>query len=161
MTLASAGLKRGEESSGRKASCPDPDSRRRRVLKKSRLLVKQICHKRRSPLRVPEKPSAFHRLAQRTASRLRDARQQSRLFARWNQSLGRGMLTKFSVRQVLEPEEKKPSSVSSRFDLIPIYGVGEVLTAPRQRADKYIFPYKWKSHLRIDEVHRHLDAPKK
>ena len=52
------------------------------------------------------------------------------------------MLIKFSVRQVLEPEEKKPPSVSSRFDLIPIYGVGQVLPAPRQRADNYIFPYK-------------------
>jgi hypothetical protein len=97
----------------------------------------------------------------RWALRRRNVRQQSRSFACWNPRLRRGMLTKFGVRQVLEPEEKKPSSVSSRFDLIPIYGVGEVLTAPRQRADKYIFPYKWKSHLRIDEVHRHLDAPKK
>jgi hypothetical protein len=39
-----------------------------------------------------------------------------------------GMLSKFSVRQVLEPEEKKSPSVSSRFELIPIYGLGEVLT---------------------------------
>ena len=116
---------------------------------------------RESPIQAPETQSAFHPRAQRDAFRCRGARQQSRSLARWNQSLGRGMLIKFSVRQVLEPEEKKPSSVSSRFDLIPIYGVGEVLTAPRQRADKYIFPYKWKPHLRIDEVHRHLDAPKK
>ena len=32
-----------------------------------------------------KKPSAFHPPAQRNASRRRDARLQSRLFARWNQ----------------------------------------------------------------------------
>ena len=74
---------------------------------------------RESPIPARQTQSAFHPHAQPNAFRCRDVRLQSRLFARWNQSLGRGMLTKFSVRQVLEPEEKKPSSVSSRFDLIP------------------------------------------
>jgi hypothetical protein len=40
-----------------------------------------------SPLRVRQTPSAFHPRAQRNAFRRRDARQQPRLFARWNQSL--------------------------------------------------------------------------
>ena len=35
-------------------------------------------------IRVPETPSTFHQLTQRTAFRHRDVRQQSRSFARWN-----------------------------------------------------------------------------
>src|SRR4030095_6604709 len=42
-------------------------------------------HTRR--VRVPKTPSAVPPRAQRNASRRRDARQQSRSFARWNQSL--------------------------------------------------------------------------
>ena len=38
---------------------------------------------------VSQKRPAFHRHAQRTAFRRRDARQQSRSFDRWNQSLRR------------------------------------------------------------------------
>ena len=41
------------------------------------------------PIRVPETRSAFHPHAQRNAFRRRDVRQQSRSFARWNQSLRR------------------------------------------------------------------------
>jgi hypothetical protein len=37
-----------------------------------------------SPIQVPEKPSTFPRHAQRNAFRRRDARLQSRSFARWN-----------------------------------------------------------------------------
>jgi hypothetical protein len=40
-----------------------------------------------SPLVVPEAQSAIHLRDQRTASHRRDVRQQSRSFARWNQSL--------------------------------------------------------------------------
>src|SRR4029453_9818969 len=39
------------------------------------------------PIRVRQTPSTFHRRAQRNAFRCPDARQQSRTFARWNQSL--------------------------------------------------------------------------
>jgi hypothetical protein len=39
------------------------------------------------PLPVPETRSAFHPLVQPNAFHCRDARQQSRSFARWNQSL--------------------------------------------------------------------------
>jgi hypothetical protein len=42
-----------------------------------------------SPLPVPQKPSTFHPRAQRNASCHRNARQQSRSFARWYQSLRR------------------------------------------------------------------------
>jgi len=42
-----------------------------------------------SPLPVPKTQSAFHPHVQRNASRHRDTRQQSRLLARWNQSLTR------------------------------------------------------------------------
>jgi hypothetical protein len=41
---------------------------------KSWQLVKPIRRRRRSPIRVPEKQSAFPPLAQRTAFRRRDAR---------------------------------------------------------------------------------------
>jgi hypothetical protein len=40
-------------------------------------------------IQVREMQSVFHPSAQRTASRRRDAHRQSRLFARWNQSLRR------------------------------------------------------------------------
>ena len=40
-----------------------------------------------SPIRVPERPSAFPPRGRQNAFRCRGARQQSRLFVRWNQSL--------------------------------------------------------------------------
>jgi hypothetical protein len=46
---------------------------------------------RESPIRVPEAPSAFHRLGKRSAFRRPDVRLQSRSFARENQSLRRGI----------------------------------------------------------------------
>src|SRR6266478_2141691 len=42
-------------------------------------------------IRVPQTQSAFHRPAQRNACRRRDARLQSRSFARWNQWLTRSL----------------------------------------------------------------------
>ena len=56
-------------------------------LEKSRQLVKPIRRKLESPIPVPETQSAFHPRAQLNAFRRRDARLQSRSFARWNQSL--------------------------------------------------------------------------
>jgi hypothetical protein len=53
------------------------------------LLVKPIRRKRESLIQVPETLSVFRPPAQRNAFRRRDARQQSRSFARWNQSLRR------------------------------------------------------------------------
>jgi hypothetical protein len=41
----------------------------------------------KSQIPIPKTQSAFHPHAQRTASRRRGARQQSRSFARWNQRL--------------------------------------------------------------------------
>jgi hypothetical protein len=49
--------------------------------KKSRQSVETICHKRKSPLRVPKTPSVFHPRAQRNAFPRRDARLQSGSFA--------------------------------------------------------------------------------
>jgi hypothetical protein len=56
-------------------------------LKKSHLRVKHNDREGESQIRVPETPSAFPRQAQRSVFHHRDARQQSRAFARWNQSL--------------------------------------------------------------------------
>jgi hypothetical protein len=56
---------------------------------KSRYLINLIRLKRESPIRVRETPSTFHRRAQRNAFHRRDVRLQSKLFARWNQSLRR------------------------------------------------------------------------
>jgi hypothetical protein len=84
LTLRSAGLKKGKKAPGEKLLALNPLSRQRRVWKKSRLLVKTTCGKRRSPIRVPQTQSAFHGRAQRSAFRCRDAVQQSRLVAREN-----------------------------------------------------------------------------
>src|SRR6476646_3231766 len=78
--------KKGEESSGRKASCPDPGFQTTPSVEKSRLLVKTTSDQRESPLPVPEKPSAFHPRAQRNAFRRRDARLQSKSFGRKHDS---------------------------------------------------------------------------
>src|SRR5260370_585628 len=89
LVSAIAGL---EEAKNLAGESPPPDSDLfddGRVLKKSRLLVKQTRPKRRSQIRVPEKPSAFHPHAQRTAFRRRDAHQQSRSFAPRNPRLRR------------------------------------------------------------------------
>jgi hypothetical protein len=53
------------------------------------VIFKPIRRKRKSPIRVPQTPSAFHPHAQRNAFRRRGVRQHSRSFARWNQSLRR------------------------------------------------------------------------
>jgi len=42
---------------------------------------------RESPIEAPQTLSTFHPRARRNAFRRRDVRQQSRSFARWNQSL--------------------------------------------------------------------------
>jgi hypothetical protein len=42
-----------------------------------------------SKFSIPETPSTFHPRAQRNAFRRREARPQSRSFARWNESLRR------------------------------------------------------------------------
>ena len=51
------------------------------------MLVNPVSRKPESPIQVPEKQSAFPPRAQRSAFRCRGGRQQSRSFARWNQSL--------------------------------------------------------------------------
>jgi hypothetical protein len=56
---------------------------------KFRRLVEASRSQRESPIQVPKTHSVFHPLAQRDAFRCRGARQQSRSFARWNQSLRR------------------------------------------------------------------------
>jgi hypothetical protein len=58
-------------------------------LGKIRQLVKPIRLKPEPPIRVPQTPSGRHSHAQRNAFRHRGAHQQSRSFARWNQSLRR------------------------------------------------------------------------
>ena len=63
-----------------------------------------------SPLRVPETQSAFHRLAQRNAFRRRDARQQSRSFARWNQSLKRPAILGVGVTRLSSAMNPKTAS---------------------------------------------------
>jgi hypothetical protein len=45
----------------------------------------------RTPIQVQEMPSAFHPHAQRNGSHRHGVRLQSRLFARWNQSLRRSL----------------------------------------------------------------------
>ena len=57
MTLDSAYLKKGKKAPGRKASCADPGSRRRRIWKKSRQAVKTIP-------RNPESPISVHKRGQ-------------------------------------------------------------------------------------------------
>jgi hypothetical protein len=58
-------------------------------LKKSPQLVKIKNRNCESPRKAQQTPLAFHPPAQRNASRRRDARLQSRTFARSNQSLRR------------------------------------------------------------------------
>jgi len=54
---------KGEESSGRKASCPDSGSRQRRVWQKSRQPVKPIRRKRESQIPIRQRSSTSHRHA--------------------------------------------------------------------------------------------------
>jgi hypothetical protein len=58
---------KGEESSGRKASCPDSSSRQRRVWQESRLPVKPIRRNREPPLPIRQTQPAFHPHAQRNS----------------------------------------------------------------------------------------------
>jgi hypothetical protein len=88
---AIAGPEGTKNLAGRKVLCRSEIRMTASSLEKLRELVKKIRCKPESPIRVPEKPSAFHRHAQRNASR-RDARQRSRLFPGWNQSLTRLLL---------------------------------------------------------------------
>jgi hypothetical protein len=60
-----------------------------------------------SPLPIQETPLTFHPRAQRNASRRRDARQQSRSFARWNESL------RHSPK--LQPDALSLSAISSKY----------------------------------------------
>jgi len=51
--------------------------------------MQRTASRHESQIQVQETPSTFHPRAQRNAFRRRDARQQRRLFARWNLSLRR------------------------------------------------------------------------
>jgi hypothetical protein len=86
------------------------------VWKKSRLLVKTTWYKRESPIPAPRTPSAFHRRAQRTAFRYRDARQQSSSFARWNQSLRRSPNSKPAFAEIISDDfQVRPCCEASLF----------------------------------------------
>src|SRR5438552_18524153 len=80
---ATAGLKGGRKHRERAFFALPPIQTRLATpsLEKSRCAVKTIPRNPEPQIRVPQTQSAFHRLAERNASRRRHAHQRSRLFA--------------------------------------------------------------------------------
>ena len=86
VNCATAGLKEGKKLSG-EALSPGFRSWCLEILQKITPASQDNSQRLEPVIRVPQTQSAFHPPAQRSASRRRDVRLQSRLFARWNQWL--------------------------------------------------------------------------